>query len=128
MIERRQNLPLAHEALTHKIRIHPALDELDGDLLLELIVVAHGLINRAHPAAPDQAREAVRADAVSREIIVRLGAEADGRASDGFLDEVFAGIARQQREHFATQFLIAATNLRQIGFALGNRTINHGAE
>ena len=60
----------------------PRLDELDRDLLLELLVFAHGFINRAHPAVPDQAREAVRADAVSREIIVWLGAEADGRAGD----------------------------------------------
>ncbi len=128
MIERRQNLPLAHEALTHKSRIHPALDELDGDMLLELIVFAHSSINRPHPAVPDQPREAVRANAVSREIIVWLGAEADGRAGDGFWMKSSSGIARQQREHFATQFLIAATNPRQIGFALGNRTINNGAE
>src|SRR6185436_17800194 len=70
MIERGQNLPLAHETLTHKIRIHPPPDELDGDLLLELIVIPHGFINCTHPAAPDHTRETVRADAVAREIVV----------------------------------------------------------
>ena len=54
--------------------------------------------------------------------------ERQGDVCDGGLQEVFGGIARQQREHFAPQLFVAATDARQISFALGRRTIRDGAE
>ncbi len=44
------------------VRVEAALDDLDGDLLLELAVVAHGGEDRAHAAAPHLARDAVAPD------------------------------------------------------------------
>ena len=40
----------------------PALDQLDRDALLELVVGAHGHVHRAHAAAPISPHEPVRAD------------------------------------------------------------------
>src|SRR5262249_21193466 len=62
MIERGQNLSLAMESVAHAVRVHPPFDDFDRDLMLELLVVTIGHVDGAHPAASDQACDAVRPD------------------------------------------------------------------
>jgi hypothetical protein len=45
-------LALVAEAAQDEIRVHPALDELDGNALLKSIVGTLGQVNGPHPAPP----------------------------------------------------------------------------
>ena len=62
VIEAGEDLPLVAEAAQHGLRVHAALDELDGDLLLVLAVGAPREIDRAHPAAADPLQDLPVAD------------------------------------------------------------------
>ena len=62
VIEGSQNLALFAKTAEDEIRVHPALDELDGDAATEFAIAALGQIDCAHPAAPDLAHNAVSAD------------------------------------------------------------------
>ena len=73
MLERGRDLPLAPEALQRELARHAGPDELDGDLLLELVVGAAGEVDHAHAALPELGEELVGADAI---------ADAPARASD----------------------------------------------
>src|SRR5215211_5423552 len=64
MVESRQNLALSLEAL-HRFTAKARPDEFDGDLLGVSAVRAFGQKDRAHPAAPDFAYDAIAADAVT---------------------------------------------------------------
>ena len=48
-----------------RLRIHAALDQLDRDLLLILIIGAHGQVDGPHAAVADLACNLVRADTPS---------------------------------------------------------------
>ena len=54
MVEVRENLPLIAKMAQHFFCIHPALDELDRDLLSILIVNALGQINDPHATRAEQ--------------------------------------------------------------------------
>src|SRR5574341_588886 len=75
MIERSQNLPLAQESVAREVRVHPALADLARDLLMEMLVVTRGFVDGAHPAASDEARDAVSPDALSGQIVFWFGGE-----------------------------------------------------
>jgi hypothetical protein len=62
VFERSKNLPFMLEAPEDGVRIHPAFDQLDGDLHLELLVRALGEENRAHPARSDALEQFVLTD------------------------------------------------------------------
>src|SRR5690606_39814328 len=74
------DLALAVEAAEHLVGVHPALDELEGDLLLEGAVGALGEVDRAHPAAPQLAHDPVRPDGRAQRGVLRLVREI-GRAA-----------------------------------------------
>jgi hypothetical protein len=57
-----QNLALVAEPAEDGCRVHAALDQLDGDLLVKLPVRAFGQVHRAHAAAPDLSNNPIRAD------------------------------------------------------------------
>ena len=61
MIKGRENLPLVAKAAHDKIRVHAAANQLDGDLLSILIIIAFAEINRAHAAASEFANDFVGA-------------------------------------------------------------------
>src|SRR5215216_1666476 len=62
VIEACKNLSLVAKAAKHKIIIHALPDQLDGDLLFELIVIACGEIDCSHAALPDPANDFIRPD------------------------------------------------------------------
>ncbi len=62
MRERGENLPLVAKARDDEFRAHPALDDLDRNLLVVRLVHAFGEVHRAHSAAPKLADELVRTD------------------------------------------------------------------
>ena len=62
VIQRREDLPFIAKAAQDEFRIHAALDELDGDLLLELCVITLCEVDRAHAALADPSQDAIRAD------------------------------------------------------------------
>ena len=63
MLEAGQDLPLVRKRRRIAVGVHPALEELERDALLERVVVAHGEVDGAHAAAADLANEAVGAQA-----------------------------------------------------------------
>ena len=76
MFQPRQNLALRLEALHLRRRL--ALQELDGDSLLEVPVGARGFIDFTHAAAAEQPRDAPGAEtqshgAVRNQFLCRLG-------------------------------------------------------
>src|SRR5215510_1402925 len=75
MIERGQYLSLAQESVAHEVRVHPAFDDLDRDLPPELLVVTLRLVDVAHPAAPDQAHDAIWPDPLSSQVVYGFGGE-----------------------------------------------------
>src|SRR6185437_6180344 len=62
VVEGGENLTLLAEAADDGVGIHAAFDELDGDALLEGIVIADGEVDGAHAAAADLFENAVGAD------------------------------------------------------------------
>jgi hypothetical protein len=70
VVERGQYLSLVTKAAQDEIRVHTALDELDGDALLKGIVGALGQVNRPHPTAPYLSDDPVRADTLTDDRIV----------------------------------------------------------
>jgi hypothetical protein len=77
VVERGEDLPLVAEALEDELGVHAALDELDGDALVVLVVGADGQVDRPHAAAPYFAHHAVSADAAARHRRLVLDLDAD---------------------------------------------------
>ena len=71
VIEAGENLSLGAEATTDLVGVQAELDDLDGDAALELVVVAYGQVDGAHPAASELADDRDK---------VRRGARAARRA------------------------------------------------
>ena len=63
MVEAGEDLPLGAEAADDGVGVHPPLEDLQGDPLVEDVVVAHGQEDRAHAALAQLADEPVGADA-----------------------------------------------------------------
>ena len=61
MLEAGQDLPLVTEPPHDAVGVHPALEHLDRDALLERVVVADAEVDGAHAAVADLANEAVGA-------------------------------------------------------------------
>ena len=71
MIERREDLSFRAQPGLYLPRQHAAADELDGDLLLILLVRPLAQVHLAHPAVTQHAQDLVRADAVAGTIRAR---------------------------------------------------------
>ncbi len=93
VLEVGQNLAFLAKAVEQLLGVETAADQLDGDLLANLIVVAHGQIHGSHAARADFANDAVGAHHDRR-----LGGER-GDALDGPGDFCFRAGMAQQAEH-----------------------------
>jgi hypothetical protein len=71
VVEPGEDLPLLAEALAKQVGGERQVNELDGDLLLELPVGAMRQVDGAHSAAAEQAIDLVRADALAPERFTR---------------------------------------------------------
>ena len=74
MLQVRQDLPLLPEAAQHEIGIHAALQQLDGDLLLVLVIVPDAQVDGAHSAVPNQTDQPVGSDSPARHVVVQQAA------------------------------------------------------
>ena len=145
VVERGENLSLLTEATEDEVCVHPALDELDGDTLLELVVGADGEVDRAHPAAPQLTHDAVRADAPpdegrglrlkarvrSPEVVAGGGRRlaADDARNRRLLDKR-AGLLVRADEHLdlSAQLRVGAALLGEVALALAGREVHRGVE
>ncbi|HAX44821.1 MAG TPA: hypothetical protein DCY80_19960 [Solibacterales bacterium] len=65
MVEEGEDLAFVAEPVEDVGGVHTALDDLDGDFLLELVIITNGAIDGAHAAAADRFSEAPGAEAGS---------------------------------------------------------------
>src|SRR5437016_564962 len=94
-----EDLPLHHEPTQDDVRVHAAVDELDGDLLAILIVSPNGKKDRAHPAAANLANDFVGANALAYPrlfgadplTVVSVGKGVHSGAKRGWRDEKRSG-------------------------------------
>ena len=123
VVEPGQDLPLGEEAPVDLVRVHPALDELEGDPLLELAVGALGEIDHAHPAPCQLAHETIGADPASvRGARFRCIGQRP-RAPQGveFQESPGRGIGPQERLDLLAQWNIPGAGLVEPASALGQR-------
>ncbi|MCG3159888.1 MAG: hypothetical protein JMDDDDMK_00913 [Acidobacteria bacterium] len=126
MFEPGQDAPFARETVADENGVHSAFDDLDGDLLLELLVGPGGFVNRAHPAATDQPGHAVSAQPPPDQFVVRFARERLGRAANRVVDERVGDFVIEQRLDLAPQFIVAAAALSQQRVALTGRAFDDG--
>jgi hypothetical protein len=69
MFERSENLALVTESTDDEVRVHPALDELDRDALLELTIGTFCEIDGTHASASDLAGQLVDTDLFAEEVV-----------------------------------------------------------
>jgi hypothetical protein len=80
MLQAGKNLPLLAKSLAEQIGRQRQVDQLDGDLLLEVPIGAMRQIDGAHAAAPQQAVDLVGTDLLALGLIlVRLAAAPPAR-------------------------------------------------
>ena len=60
MIQKGQDLAFIEELRPHEVGIDAAPDQLNGDFLLELVIVPHGTIDGAHASLPHHFEGPVR--------------------------------------------------------------------
>jgi hypothetical protein len=143
VVERGENLPLLPEAPEDEVCVHPALDELDGDALLELVVGANREVDRAHAAAPKLPHDAIRADAPpdegrglllktrvgGSEVITGGGLAADDARDRGLFDKG-AGLLVRADEllDLSAQLRVRRALLGEVGVTLGGREVYRGVK
>ena len=83
VLQRGEDLPLDPEAVQHLVGVHPALDQLDRDPLLEDLVRPLGQVDRSHSAAADFFDDPVRAEPPDRRGLLAPGVQQrDGEGGD----------------------------------------------
>ncbi len=127
MLQVSQDLPFLPEAAQHEIGVHAAIQELDSDLLLVMVIIPHAEVDCAHSPAADQADDPVRSDAPASHVgfgfpILRIE---DSRKVNEVL---IRSIARQQRLHFAPQILISLARLNKEQLPFRKRTLERLAK
>ena len=109
VLQARQDLPLLEEARGLLFAAERAGGDLDRDLPLEAVVVAHGAVHAPHPAPPDLVEDPVGADT--------LPDQRDGRGRRErrrlLQERARLLVAGQELAHFAPQGRIAATRAAQ---------------
>src|SRR5262245_58253186 len=86
MLQPGQDLPLPPEPPDNGVEIHTALDDLDRNFLVILIIVPHGPINRPHAPRADHRHHAVRADVLADDQLADFRREVLSLTADGGLD------------------------------------------
>gem|GEM_PF-6378075 len=102
--QRCQNSALVLKAIQDQLRIHTALDQLDGNLLLEPVRLAFAEINHPNAAAPKFADQAKRTDLIGRLIGIVINKQVGGLVGiDGFEPARKAVMGVEQRNQFVRQ-------------------------
>lgn len=102
MLQRRQYPALPTQPLHHRLGIHAAFDQLDGDALAELAIRPYRQINHGHSAAPDFVLNAVGAHHPARRQVVSHNVRGAGLQR---VDQRrrLAGVVLQQGQHLLPQ-------------------------
>ncbi len=121
MFESREDPPLVAEA-GHRLPVEEGAGEhLHGHGLLEVVALAHGLVDDPHPAAPDLLHRLVRAEALPQRRRLDLRHDAVGHALDHAHALRHVGVGRgEEALHLAAESLVALAGLRQEGGPLGS--------
>ena len=126
MSERRQDVPLAVQAIAHARMQRRVVQHLDGDGLLILGIIALAAVHRAHAAVPEDGSDAIVPDAGSDQAILVLHQQGFGRFADGIQQGILGSlIGCEQRLHRTLQFGVIAAGARQAHLALGGRGVHH---
>ena len=132
VIERSQRLPLMTEPPQDVLVIHPAPDDLYGNIPLESIIIALGLVDGAHTSVAEFFADAIRADKRADEgIEVCLVKRFEGgRLAIGVVEELVAGVVirREQLRHLVPQLSISAAILAKIRRALRRIKVEGGVK
>src|SRR5450631_3446918 len=136
MRQSRQNLPLTQKSDEYRLAVHAALDELEGDELLELPVDAFRQHHHAHTAAPQFALYSPTADvrAGGRRLAVACPIRGHGNAQlwNVLIERTAGGVGLQQRDHVTAQLDVVAATLLQQCSPFGRRDlaelIEHAAD
>ena len=122
MVHHRQGLSLRLEAGDDLPRVHPPLDELEGELPLYRLLLHH-LIDDPHPAGADLPQDAVRPDAI-RNFIARVARLSRiGRAKR---DLIVRG--RQERQQLLSSVLVGFPQLLEERRPLRRRLLPHDVD
>src|SRR5262245_18525476 len=74
VLEPGEDLTLAAKAAEHHVSVHAALDYLDRDLFLKLVVVPYGAIHNAHSPSANDRGDQIRTDSTAyRRFALRSG-------------------------------------------------------
>ena len=130
VLQRGRDLALVSEPLQDLRARHPGAHELDGDLLLELVVGAPRQIHLAHAAVPDLLEDLVGADALTEPPAGPLRRlERRRPAGAGDVEELPVPLVRrQQRLHLAGKRRVSGGCRRDVGGTLDRGQRERGVE
>jgi len=129
MAQLREDLPLSLEPAQQRVGVEPRLQQLDRDLLLVLLVVAHCLEHLAHAAAAGFVDDAIGAEPPPDPVLLRRCARQSDALRGFFFDERAGRVVRfQQRDDFDAQLLVAGAGSFDVGAALRGFLLERRAE
>src|SRR5205823_9032865 len=112
MIEAGQNLSFVMEMPKHRIRVHAAFDELDGNTLPVTFVGALGQVHRTHASAAELAQHPICSDQLparnSRAISVDF--VAGNKKADLINETPGANVRIKQRLNFSSQLVVTVAS------------------
>ncbi len=131
MVERGENLPLGPETLLGQAAAHVRAHELDGDLGVVVIVIAHCPEHVSHAAGAEDADDPVRpdalADATARGARGREGVRTKFRG-DRVEESAGPFVRLEQRLHFGEQLRVVARLQCHEGRAIVARQVQRRRE
>jgi hypothetical protein len=130
MFERSKNLPFMLEAPEDGIRIHPALNQLDRNLHLELLICALRKVDRAHAPGADAIEQFVLTDRTSSLWRIGRTAERVRYQSRRWIRDKIIGrlIGFEQPFDFTSELRIVAAGIVEKGVALVRRKLARGVK
>jgi hypothetical protein len=127
VIQAGEDLPFGEEAAEDLVGVHAALDQLEGDPLLELPVGALGEIDDPHPAAPQLADRAIRPDPLLHPLVLQLE-HGPGDERGGALEEPLRRSPCQHRLDFGPQIGVTGAHLIEERQPLFQRQVQGAVE
>ena len=125
-----QDAPLVEEAPDDAVGVHPALDQLDGDLLLEpRLVPPDGQIDGAHAPPAELGHDPVRADQAPGHRRLQILPDAGGHRRRALLEAVVRPlVGGEQSADLGDQRGVAGRRRIQPGAAGGEGLVERVAE
>ena len=111
VLEVREDLPLVPEARDRGAALQLELERLDRDLLVELVVVADGQVDRAHAAASERAHDPIGPEAAAGPVVVVARRPPRPRLFDD-TGQAAAAVAKRGQQ-FTAQVLVARAAARR---------------